>query len=239
MALAKLRRHDMLPALQHDEQARQDFVYALRGHLSRQVMPGNYQVYERRVVPRFQRRERRAPADQHEVRREMELDSYYQYWSALQRRSQEMMWESVIDPTERALPELIARSRRRAQRGDRGSLRLDPNLPTPRYHTAVDIHLQPGGYHTDFGPNDVAAGAIYDQALYLYSHGGSGAENDSMGELLLQYYRSHWPAANPVMGWTPPAFDTASCVPAGFHAMKVSALTNPRGVLSCMLRLLR
>lgn len=33
-----------------------------------------------------------------------------------------------------------------------GNLRLAPALQIPKYHTAVDIHCQPGGYHTEFLP---------------------------------------------------------------------------------------
>ena len=67
-------------------------------------------------------------------------------FSTLLRTSQEMMWSSCQKPVEREFSSLNAVVAQPAQRAG-GSLRLDPVLEIPRYHTAVDIHCQPGGYH--------------------------------------------------------------------------------------------
>lgn len=192
--------HAMQPVNQLDEQARQDFVTSLRAHLSGRLMPGAYKVYEQRVGPAFEAQHGRAPTDHHEVRKAMTQDPFYQFWSAMQRRSQELLWESVVDPTERALPALIDTAKRlaaSAQSGRRGTLRLDPNLPLPRYHAAVDIHLQPGGYHTEFTDDDVAAGVIYDKGINLYMGGALGAENNLMGDTLVGYLRERHPEFKP------------------------------------------
>lgn len=195
------RRHAMQPELKHDERARQSFVKAFRGHLSSKVMPGTYQVYAARVEPAFRREAGRAPETEQEVREHMTRDPFYQFWSAMQRRSQELIWESVIEPTERQLPALIDRSRKlskaKLKGSRRGSLRLDPKLVVPRYHTAVDIHLQPGGYHTEFTSDDVAAGAVYDLGVNLYSNDLLGPENNAMGDLLVGFFREHFPAEKP------------------------------------------
>jgi len=192
----KFNHHALLPETLHDEQARQDFVSALRGHLSGRVMPGAYKIYQTRVLPAFVAAQGREPEDEQEVRNVMTRDPYYQFWSALQRRSQELLWESVIDPTERLAPELIAKAKPR--RKARGSLRLDPALAIPRYHTAADIHLQPGGYHSEFAADDVAAGAIYDKGINLYMGGALGRENDLMGNTLVAYLRERHPARRPL-----------------------------------------
>jgi ubiquinone/menaquinone biosynthesis C-methylase UbiE len=194
------KQHSMVPQTTHDEQARQDFVSALRGHLSGRLMPGAYQVYAARVEPEFRSKHGRSPRNEHEVRQAMTQDPYYQFWSAMQRRSQELMWESVIDPTERQLPALIDRARKLGKSGRGrcgGTLRLDPHLTVPRYHTAVDIHLQPGGYHTDFTADDVAAGAVYDKGINLYMGGALGEENNLMGDTLLAYVREKHPSLKP------------------------------------------
>lgn len=190
------KHHAMLPETTHDEQSRQDFVGALRGHLSSRVMPGAYKVYASKVEPAFKAKHGRAPADQEEVRKVMTQDPFYQFWSAMQRRSQEMLWESVIDPTERQLPDLIDKARKIGRKA-RGKLRLDPKLEIPRYHRAADIHLQPGGYHTDFTADDIAAGAVYDKGINLYMGGGLGAENDLTGNTLLAYVREKHPDFKP------------------------------------------
>lgn len=185
----RLSPHALLPDEHHDERERQAFVGALRGHLAGRVMPGNYAIYRASVEPEFERHHGRKPVHHNEVRAVMERHPYYQFWSALQRCSQQRMWDAVIDSVEREWPRLngeLQRSRKR------GSLRLDPALRIPRYHTAVDIHLQPGGYHTDFVDGDVAAGAIYDLGLNIYSHGMMGPRNEYLGDLLLEYFlRAH------------------------------------------------
>lgn len=194
-------QHEMLPSTTHDEQARQEFVGALRGHLSGRLMPGAYRVYHEKVEPSFKARHGRSPATEQEVRALMTQEPFYQFWSAMLRRSQEMMWESVIDPTERQLPELVERSRRLSRRAlagrRKGTLRLDPSLEVPRYHSAADIHLQPGGYHTDFTTDDVAAGAVYDKGINIYMGGALGSENDLMGNTLLAFVRERHPQFRP------------------------------------------
>jgi ubiquinone/menaquinone biosynthesis C-methylase UbiE len=186
----------MVPQPSHDEAAMQDFVKSLRAHLASKVMPGAYAVYHSRVEPAFRARHGRPPQDQHEVRRVMEGDPYYQFWSAMQRRSQEMMWETVVESTERQLPQLVDRARKLGRK-PKGSLRLDPGLQVPRYHTAADIHLQPGGYHGEFTADDVAAGAVYDVGVHLYLNGALGPQNNAMGQLLTQYFRERFPGRAP------------------------------------------
>lgn len=199
------KAHDMLADTTHDERERQHFVTQLRGHLASRIVPGNYAVYERRVKSRFQHRHGRVPNHFKEVRTEMEQDGYYQFWSAMQRCSQELMWESVIDPIERQAGELRGKALKgrrapqssRTKRVQRGSLHLDSKLMVPRYHTAVDIHLQPGGYHGEFIEQDVCAGVIYDMGLHIYSHGSMGTLNEYLGDLLLEFFRERYPGRQP------------------------------------------
>ena len=194
--MSKLEPHTMLAESTHDERERQLFVTQLRGHLASRVVPGNYAVYERRVEPSFRRRHGRPPQHFNDVRAAMEQDGYYQFWSAMQRCSQELMWESVIDPVERTANQLN-RKANSAKRQTKGSLKLDPSLVVPRYHTAVDIHLQPGGYHGEFTENDVSAGVIYDMALNIYSNGSMGPRNEYLGELLVGFFCEQYPDRQP------------------------------------------
>lgn len=190
--------HDMLPDTDHDEQAMQDFVTSLRGHLASKVMPGNFAVYANRVEPRFEQAHKRKPNSRHEVRKLMVRDNYYQFWSAMQRRSQEMMWDSVIAPTERQWETLIDRARERAADcAVGGSLSLNPDLEVPRYHTAADIHIQPGGYHSEFRADDVAAGALYEGGLPIYLGGAMGERNDLLGRVSTHFMQSEFPDARP------------------------------------------
>lgn len=182
----------MLPSSNHDEQALQFFVRDLRRHLRDEVMPGTAQVFAEKVEPQFEKQHGRPIENYHDIRRAMTKNAYYQFWSAMQRCSQEMMWESVIAPTERGLDELVQKFLEAAQRNPAGgSLDLDPDLEVPRYHTAVDIHIQPGGYHTEFVANDLAAGAIYLGGFPIYIDGALGPESDGIGRALLNYVRAN------------------------------------------------
>jgi SAM-dependent methyltransferase len=189
--------HEALPDAAHDEFSRQEFVKSLKLHIATQVAPRNRDVYEARVKQRFAKDHGREPADRHEVRSEMQNESYYQFWSGLLRTSQEMMWDAVGSSVERQLPELIGAARE-PSRGAGGSLRLDPDLEIPKYHRAVDIHCQPGGYHTELTGDDVAAGAIYDRAVYLYAMGRMGPYNDDIGASLASHIKREWPDLVPI-----------------------------------------
>ncbi len=182
--------HEMLPKTNHDEQSMQDYLRCWRRHLAQKVLPGAKVIYDKRVRPKFVATEQRDLASLKDVRRAMTQDGYYQFWSAMQRRSQEMMWESVIDPTERQLPELVE-SFRDAKSDPRfaGSLRLNPSLEIPKYHTAVDIHIQPGAYHSESVEDDVAAGVLYEAGLPIYIDGTMGPHSDGLGENLVRYFQ--------------------------------------------------
>lgn len=188
-------QHAVLPAATHDESARQNFVQSLKVHVATRVSPGNKTVYEHRAAPRFAREHRRPPKDRHEVRSVMRHEPYYQTWSTLLRTSQEMMWDSVNVSVERQLPAL--RGQAAAERDALGSLTLNPDLSIPAYHTAVDIHCQPGGYHTELVPDDVAAGATYDRAVYIYAMGRLGALNDEMGQSVVLHLTEQYPDFRP------------------------------------------
>ena len=182
--------HAMLAKNNHDEDSRQSFVNDFRVHLASQVFPGTFPAYYNRVLPQFVKDKGREPKDRHEVRRVMTKDPYYQFWSAMQRSSQEMVWDSATDSVERQLPELIEKAK---QPGNKGSLVLDPDLEIPKYHTAADIHLQPGAYHADGLEGDVAAGAVYERGTYIYSMGGLGTGNNALGQITYGFFKHEFP----------------------------------------------
>lgn len=188
-------RHAVLPPATADEDARQEFVKSLKFHLASKVAPGNRLVFATTAARRFEHDEGRVPAGHHDVRRAMADEPYFRFWSALQRNSQEMMWKSVQVAVERTLPELIEAGRGMAPAG--GSLALDPALAIPRYHRHVDIHCMPGGYHTEFADDDVANGAVYDRAVYLYAMGRMGPFNSDIGDTTIAYVKAHFPDLQP------------------------------------------
>lgn len=196
LAVHAQAEHRALPPVTHDEFARQEFVRAFKEHLVKHVHGGNRAVYERKIKPAFERAHKRAPKTRFEVRDQMVDEPYYQMFSTLLRTSQEMMWSSCQKPVERnltALNDAIAKPTRSAG----GSLRLNPDLPVPRYHTAVDIHCQPGGYHTEVVPGDASAGMVYDRAVHVYAMGQMGPYNNDMGASIVMWLKQHHPRFKP------------------------------------------
>ncbi|MEH6548845.1 MAG: class I SAM-dependent methyltransferase [Pseudomonadales bacterium] len=184
----------MRPTPTHDEQSRQAFDGLLRAHLRQHVLPAVTTLYEERVLPKFRKEHERDPATKSEVAKAMTAENYYQTWSYMQRLSQQLLWDSVIDSVERSLPELIERAKGLTELG---SLTLDPELEIPRYHTSHDIHQQPGGYHSEFTEDDVAAGAIFDTGVPIYSGGIMGAANDVLGQTVVSYFRDTFAQRKP------------------------------------------
>lgn len=180
-------RHGMLPQTTHDELARQNFMQSLAVYLNGHMAPGNKVIYEQVAKPKFERQHQRLPKNRHEIRKAMQDEPFYRWWSALRRTQQEMMWESVSSSVERQLPELQAQAK--DHQSQLGSLTLDPNFTMPAYQTVVDIHCMPGGYRGgDSGEDDIATGAVYDRGTYVYGRGWLGPMNDDMGQSIVQNY---------------------------------------------------
>ncbi|MBD1923346.1 class I SAM-dependent methyltransferase [Microcoleus sp. FACHB-831] len=179
-------QHRMLPEATHDELARQNFVNSLKGYIGSQISPGNKELYEKQLKPRFEQENQRPPKDRYEVRRLMQHEPSYRMWGALRRTTQEMLWDAVNISVERQINDLIEQAQDKASAC--GSLTLNPDLKIPAYHTAVDIHCMPGGYHSEYIQDDVAAGAIYDRGVYVYVMGRLGPLNDDMGQSVVRNY---------------------------------------------------
>ena len=196
--MAEQFQHDLLVKRTHDEQNRQEFVMSLRQHLASQIAPHCSDMYTDAVKAEFVKEHGHEPHDRAEIRKAMRRSGLYQLFSVMQRTSQELMWDSAIDSVERELPALIAKAKQlAAEPRHGGTLTLDPDLKIPNYLTAYDIHLQPGGYHAEYCDDDVAAGALWDRAIYVYSMGYLGPEMDYWGQSLANYYRDQLADAEP------------------------------------------
>lgn len=190
--------HDMIARPTADEAARQDFVFSFRGHVLGQVMPGMRKTYEIQVAPKLRQKLGREPKSRHEIGDEMERQPYYQTASSLLRLCQEVMWDVYGEKIDRHLPELIDKARAYAASNRKlGSLMLDDRVVVPRYNTAVDIHIQPGGYHEEWTKDDVFAGALYDDAVWTFALGGGGGLLDVNGRCLAEYVKDRFPVLRP------------------------------------------
>jgi ubiquinone/menaquinone biosynthesis C-methylase UbiE len=125
----------------------------------------------------------------------MRKETFYQCHLSIQRAAQELMWASVTVPLDKQIDALMNKARSSA--ATLGSLSLDPQLTIPRYISALDIHCMPGGYTTDLGDGDVAAGAIYDKGTYIYSSGRSGPYGDRSGAAIARFVKRIRPDLRP------------------------------------------
>lgn len=172
-------RHAMLPEETHDERSRGDFIASLRSFAMGDLYPKIGRHFRNALEPAFAATQGRRPATTAEVRTLMEDCSIYTGFSLITRATQELLWDTVGETVERQLPALIAKSKSLLAEGNR--LELDASLPVPGYTASVDIHVMPGGYHSEIADDDLYAGALYDRGVYLFAFGGLGPLNDELG----------------------------------------------------------
>jgi SAM-dependent methyltransferase len=187
--------HALLSKPTVDELGREEFLSAMRRFLIGDLYAGNEIAYRRRQAPAFTKDHGREPRSYLEVKGLMEKDPYYRAFSLLNRATQELLWDTVGEGVERQLPALIAAASHVPAAG--GSLTLDPDFTLPEYATKVDIHVMPGSFHTELGPDDVYAGAVYDRGVYIYAYGGLGEYNDALGKGTIQCVQQRFPDLKP------------------------------------------
>ena len=189
-------QHGALPNATAEEFSRQEFVKRLKFHLATKVAPGNRIAFETKALPKFKAESGAEPRTLSDIRKSMAHEPYFAFWSALQRNSQEMMWKASQLPIERELsfnPKTAKADVAQAL----GTLQLDPTLSIPRYHRSVDIHCMPGGYHTEYGEDDSANGALYDRAVHIYAMGRMGPLNSDIGDTTIAYLKQHFQTFRP------------------------------------------
>lgn len=183
--------HGMFPTASHDEQALQNYLKSLRIQITKEFHAGNAKLFETKVAPEFEKQHGRPPETRKEIREALFDEPHNKWWGSMLRATQEMLYQNVGPSIERQLPALVEKFR--ARRGKIGSLELDPHLPLPKYHSAVDIHCKPGGYHTELTDDCVFAGAEFDRTLRLYSMGGLGPNLDDVGNTSVDWIKRTFP----------------------------------------------
>lgn len=215
------QRHAMLIEETHDERARHAFIASLREFTMAELYPRLRTHYREELAPRYAAKHGAPPASVDRVRAVMEDSALYTGYSLLVRGTQELLWDTVGEAVERQLPSLIRKAAVSNAPADikappsdvkapadvkalsvgnasgvgkaRGSLTLNPSLPLPDYTAAVDIHVMPGGFHTEITDNDVFAGALYDRGVHLFAFGGLGPLNDELGVATAAAVRRQFP----------------------------------------------
>ncbi|MEZ5513604.1 MAG: class I SAM-dependent methyltransferase [Steroidobacteraceae bacterium] len=182
----------------HDERARQRFVSSLRKRVMVDMAQRLRAIYHQVVLPEFKARHRRTPRDGREIRRAMLANRYFRAWSTLRYVAQEQTWWSVQPQVERNAARINAVARAVAQSTGAGSLRLDPKLVIPRDVSAMDIHLMPGCFHTEYVPNDATLGALYAHGTQVFSAGLKlRIKGGGVGKSIAEWLRIRFPDLQP------------------------------------------
>ena len=187
--------HDLLPRATHDEGAREDFCSSLRKMFTTQLFPGTRDVYRNQMLPAFERKHGRGPENPREASDLMGQSFYFRGMNAIGRAAQELVWDTVGESVERQLPELVEKAKPKP--GALGTVRSNPDMAMPRYIDAVDIHVMPGNFHSELGPDDVYAGALYDRGVHVFAFGGLGNQNEALGVAMAEWVKENYPDLKP------------------------------------------
>jgi len=190
-------KHDLRLRKTRDDKARMNFVSGLRSYVLNDMANGMRAVYEGEVEPRFRQRMGRLPKSGPEVHATLKSNEYFKFYSSLRVTAQDAVWQSVAPALERQREELSVKAKEVADRAPLGSLKLNPDLEVPRYVKAIDVHLMPGNYDTEYGPDDLSAGALYDNGLTVFSFGLMGQNLDDLGQSIARGIRAKYPQFAP------------------------------------------
>ena len=181
--------HELAIEPTRDEKARQGFVAALRSHVLGDMAETMRERY-------FDRYEQDGPAHSGpEVHDRMQADNYFRFYSAMRYNAQEMVHRSVTPMVDRNLGELNARA---AGIRDTNMMEADiTGADVPDNVAKIDVHLQPGSYHTEYAENDVAAGALYDNSINVFAFNQMGRNMDDIGQTMSNYVRIRHPDFKP------------------------------------------
>ncbi len=187
----------------HNEIARQKYVSALRKHVLFEKQGDMERVYETEVAAAYNKAKGHLPKTGVEIEAAMQGQLSYEVYGSMRYVAQEMVWASVQEPVERVLPEMISLAKRAASETPAGgSLTLDPSLEIPRHVSALDVHLIPGCFHSEYTKDDVAQGAVVSFGGMVFAGAmgwrqGFKGSFGAVGESVAYYLSQKFPAFKP------------------------------------------
>ncbi|MFM8516418.1 MAG: hypothetical protein ACKODA_00840, partial [Nevskiaceae bacterium] len=182
-------KHELKLDKSRDEKARMNFVSSLRAHVLNDMASGMRAVYDAAVEPGFRRAAGRAPATGPEVHKAIKPNEYFKFYSSVRVTAQDMVWQSVFPPLERNRLQLKDTAAKLSRRKKLGSLTLKEGFEVPRYVSAIDVHLMAVNYDGEYEAEDLAAGALYDNGLAVFSFGLMGQNLDDIGQSIAGFIR--------------------------------------------------
>jgi ubiquinone/menaquinone biosynthesis C-methylase UbiE len=188
--------HDLKIPRALDDRAREDFVATLRGFILHDMANDLREVYHRDVLPVATRELGREPASSGEVHSAIKPNLNFKLYSAMRVNAQEMVWDSVRPSVERSAGQ-INRRVKSYQDNPRGSLSLDASLEVPRSVSALDVHLMPGNYDSEHGPDDASQAALYDNGSLVFYMGLLGPDQGDIARSISRFVKARYPEIRP------------------------------------------
>tara|TARA_Y100000590_G_C15714317_1_gene1011361 strand:+ start:23 stop:1195 length:1173 start_codon:yes stop_codon:yes gene_type:complete len=187
----KMTKHQAIIDVNHDTRSHENFAQSMHFEVFAKLMPGNKKVYYNQVEKKYLLKHRNSPKSRQDIRKVMNKEPFHQFWSALRRTTQEMMWVASDDCIVKTEEELIPRVNNIIKKNN--NLQLNSSLNMPKYITSVDIHCMPGGYCTEARNDDVYAGALYDRGVYSITQGFLGPNVDAIGQTIISWLLHNYP----------------------------------------------
>lgn len=183
-----------------EHRARARFVSGLRGYVLMNMAAEMRQDFEQHAEPEWTKSQGAQPSDGGEVHKAIRHRDYFKFYSSLRCATQELVWDSVIEPVETNTKELNEKFQKLIsdQHRTQGSLELDASIDTPAYADAIDVHLMPGNYGgTDGTELNFEPGAIYDNGLNVFAFGAMGKQLNDIGWSMANYFKAKFPDIQP------------------------------------------
>lgn len=192
---------DMTIRLDRDDEARAQFVIALKAVVNLDMAADIRAAFDTRIASQLEARLGRTLVATNDADRDAAHDALleepqYRTWSALTYMSQTLMWDTVGTFVDRQLPRLQDAADALDNRaGKLGSLTLDPDLPLPWNVAEVEIHRQPGGFCFEKHDRDIEAGARYNGGgmIYAAGKGRNALAGKSGGDFIAGIVAERWP----------------------------------------------
>ena len=105
------------------------------------------------------------------------------------------MWDAIRTSIARQADELNERA---DIKNPKGSLRVNPDFEPPKYLSASDTHMMPGGYTANLDDGNALQGALMDRggAVYMLGRAG-GLMNDGRGQTAMSHVLERFPDLAP------------------------------------------
>src|SRR6056300_190486 len=157
--------HDLAVPLNQEDRAKRAFVSSLRIHVLQHMSNSMKNRYEEVVKPEAKKRGNQCDTSE-QIHKALKSDFVFKAYSSARTCAQEMVFDVVSESVDREFETLAEKA---SPATPKGSLTLDSSVKIPRSVSEIDVHLAPGSYHAEYSRDDFATGAVYDNAIEVFS----------------------------------------------------------------------